>query len=99
MIKAFTVAASRAKSLYGENVKQLEKPIPVQVVQLDGKKIQFGIFQLNTLNLEGNDGIKNYWFSMPKVELYEECHYDKGRPALTKYNFDVFKMMNVFYSS
>ena len=99
ILKGFAVASSRAKSLYGDDVKKLEKPIVVQVVQLDGKRIQFGIFQLNTLDLSGLQGEKNFWFRKPEMELYEDCYYNDGRPALTAYNFDVFRLMNVFYSS
>jgi len=100
MLKGFAVAASRAQSLYGAKYDQvLEKPITVQVVQIDGKRIQFGIFQLNTLALDSSEGVKNYWFSNPSMELYNECLYRDGRPALTSYNFDVFRLMNVFYSS
>lgn len=99
MLKGFAVAASRAQSLYGSNVKELKKPIVVQVVHLDGKQIQFGIFQLNTLDLEGDDGLKNYWFSKPAFSLYDECCYNDGRPLLSSYNYDVFRLMNVFYSN
>jgi len=100
MLKGFAVAASRAQSLYGAEYDQvLEKPIVVQVVQIDGKRIQFGIFQLNTLALDNSEGVKNYWFINPPMELYNECCYREGRPALTSYNFDVFRLMNVFYSS
>lgn len=99
ILKAFAVAASRAQNLYGPNVKDLEKSIPIQVVQFDGKKVQFGIFQLNTLDLDATNGVRNFWFRMPAASLYKDCHYDKGRPALTNYNFDVFRMMNVFYCS
>lgn len=99
MTKAFAVASSRARSLYGDDVKDLEKPIVVQVVQLESQRIQFGVFQLNTLNLDGVEGTKNYWFRKPEMELYENCYYNEGRPALTSYNFDVFRLMNVFYSS
>lgn len=97
--KGFAVAASRAKSVYGDQVKDLDIPIVVQVVQLDSARIQFGIFQLNTLNMDGNEGTKNYWFRKPSMQLYEECYYNEGRPALTAYNFDVFRLMSVFYSS
>lgn len=99
MIKGFAVAASQAQRLYGRDVKVLDKPVVVQVVQLDGKRIQFGIFQLNTLALDSGDDVKNYWFTKPPLELYEDCCYRDGRPALTFYNFDVFRLMNVFYSS
>jgi hypothetical protein len=99
IIKGFAVASTRAKSLYGDDVKDLEKPIIVQVVQIDSKRIQFGVFQLNTLDLDSSSGTKNFWFRKPEMELYDECYYNEGRPALTSYNFDVFRLMNVFYSS
>lgn len=98
ILKAFAVAASRAQSLYGDDVKVLENPITVQVIQLESKKIQFGIFQLNTLDLNGQDGVKNYWCRKPEMYLYEDCYYNDGRPALVSYNFEVFRLMNVFYS-
>lgn len=99
IIKGFAVAAGRAQSLYGEDAKVLEKPIVVQVVQLDSKRIQFGVYQLNTLDLDGSSKVKNYWFSKPAMNLYEDCCYKDGRPSLSSYNFDVFKTMNVFYSN
>lgn len=99
IIKGFAVAASRARSLYGDDVKELEKPIVIQVVQLNSRRIQFGIFQLNTLDMNGTEGTKNFWFRKPTMDLYEDCYYNEGRPALTSYNFDVFRLMNVFYSS
>lgn len=98
ILKAFAIAASRAQSLYGAEVKELERPITVQVVQLDSKRIQFGIFQLNTLDLDSQDGVKNYWCRKPAMQLYDDCYYNNGRPALSSYNFDVFRLMNVFYS-
>ena len=73
MLKAFSVATTRAQSLYGMHAKTLEKPIVVQAVQFNGSKIQFGIFQLNTLDLNGNKGTKNYWFRKPEMELYQNC--------------------------
>lgn len=99
IMKGFTVAASRAKTIYGDNVKILQEPITVQVVQLDGKRIQFGIFQLNTLDLDEINGPTNYWFRKPEMLLYDECIYKEGRPLLTNYNFDVFKLMSIFYSN
>lgn len=80
-------------------MKELEKPIVVQVIQLESRRIQFGIFQLNTLDLNNEGGAKNFWFSKKEMNLYDECCYRDGRPALTSYNFDVFRMMNVFYSN
>ncbi|KAG5670349.1 hypothetical protein PVAND_000623 [Polypedilum vanderplanki] len=99
ILKGFAVATSRAHSLYGLDVKILQQPIAIQVVQLDGRKIQFGIFQLNTLDLDSKDGVKNFWFRKPDMFLYDECIYKDGRPLLSNYNFDIFKMMCVFYSN
>lgn len=99
MMKGFAAAASQAQSLHGPNVRDLEKPIVVQVVQIESNRIQFGIFQLNTLDLSSNDGLKNFWFSKTAMSLYDECCYSSGRPALKGYNFDVFRLLNVFYSN
>lgn len=99
ILKGFTVAASRAQNLYGASAKVLDSPIVVQVVQLDSKRIQFGMFQLNSLDFDSSDGVKNYWFSKPAMTIYEDCCYKDGRPSLSSYNFDVFRMMNVFYSN
>lgn len=99
LMKGFAVAASRAHSVYGEAVKVLKEPIAVQVVHMDGSQVQFGIFQLNTLDLDNKTGPKNIWFRLPMTNIYENCHYLQGRPALTNYNFDVFRLMSAFYAS
>lgn len=99
MLKGFAVAASRAKSLYGSNVKLLEKPIVVQVVHFDSRRVQFGIFQLNNLDMSDEENVKNYWFRKPEMLLFEDCCYKEGRPALGSYNFDVFRMMSTFYNN
>lgn len=80
-------------------MKTLDKPIVVQVIHLDGNRIQFGIYQLNTLDLNGTDGVKNYWFRKPEMKIYEDCYYNNGRPALHAYNFDVFRLMSIFYNN
>lgn len=99
LLKAFTVASARAKQLYGEAVEHLPKPIVVQSIQTDGKTFHFGVFQLNTLQLNGNDGTKNYWFHLPNVDLFTECGYKVGRPILDGYNKDCFRYFKAFYSN
>jgi large subunit ribosomal protein L37 len=99
MIKAFSTAAAKAQALYGADVKDLPKPIVVQCVQTNGQTFHFGVFQLNTMDLDGVDGTKNYWFTRPNINLYEECGYQVGRPVLEGYNADVMRLMNVFYRS
>ncbi|XP_055902588.1 39S ribosomal protein L37, mitochondrial [Eupeodes corollae] len=99
LMKAFTVASARAKQLYGDSVEQLPKPIVVQSIQTDGKTFHFGVFQLNTLQLNGSDGTKNYWFHLPNVDLFSECTYKVGRPILEGYNKDCFRYLKAFYSN
>lgn len=97
MVKAFAVAASSARSLYGENVTDLKTPIVVQSIQFNDAKIHFGVFQLNTLNLNGVNGMKNVWFNGPSLKLFSECLYRRARPELDEYNPDVFRYIYGFY--
>lgn len=93
------MAASKAHQIYGENVGKLDQPIVVQSVETDGKSFYFGVFELRTLNLSGNDAIQNRWFSIPKVNLFDECSYQSGRPTLVGYNDEVLKLLKTFYSN
>ncbi|XP_058452028.1 large ribosomal subunit protein mL37 [Malaya genurostris] len=101
LLKAFAVAAARARQLYGDNVKVLPRPITVQAIQTDSKWFQFGIFQLNTLDLTGTDMSenRNLWFRKPKMDLYSDCGYLVGKPSLRDYNKNVLKHFAVFYGS
>ncbi|XP_062555418.1 large ribosomal subunit protein mL37 [Armigeres subalbatus] len=100
MIKAFTVAAARARQLYGDDVKDLPAPITVQAVQTDSKWFHFSIFQLNTLELSSEEGKnRNLWFRKPRMDLFAECGYLVGKPSLVGYNRDVLRHMAVFYGS
>lgn len=119
MVKAFTVAASRARSLYGvrfllsktkylnsivkiefqKSVEDLEKPIVVQSIQLKEDSVQFGVFQLNTLNIDGVDGTKNVWYNGPTLQLFSDCMYKLGRPVMTGYNPEVFRHIYGFYKN
>lgn len=76
-----------------------DKPVVLQVMQLDGKRIQFGIFQLNTLDLNNENENRNFWFRKPIMHLYDECTYNQGRPMLSNYNFDVLKTFCVLYGN
>ncbi|KAJ8926022.1 hypothetical protein NQ315_009877 [Exocentrus adspersus] len=98
LLKAFTVCASYAKNQYGDEVKLLPKPVTVQAVQTDGCFFHFGVFQLNTLDLENGD-VKNVWYQTPLLNLFERCCYDLGRPTLEGYNSEVVKHLYAFYHS
>lgn len=99
IVKGFGVAACRAQSLYGKGVEHFEEPIVVQVVQFDNNRIQFGVFQLNTMNLNDSKGLKNFWFSKKPMQLYEDCCYNNGRPALLSYNGNILRLLIAFYNS
>ncbi|XP_062127244.1 large ribosomal subunit protein mL37 isoform X2 [Drosophila sulfurigaster albostrigata] len=100
LLKAFVVAASRAKQLGDVPANGvLQKPIVVQCIQTDGQEFHFGVLQLNTLNLSTDSATKNYWFHRPSVELFSECSYQTGRPYLGGYNSEAFRILNAFYNN
>lgn len=99
LLKAFTVAAASARARFGADVAELPQPIVVQSVQTDGRRFQFGTFQLNTLRLSADDvtAPKNVWYSGPAVPLFEACEYRVGQPVLIEYNRQVLRHLYAFY--
>ncbi|XP_058059130.1 large ribosomal subunit protein mL37 [Anopheles bellator] len=98
MVKAFTVAAARARQLYGDDVKALPHPITVQAVQTDSKTFHFSVYQLNTLDLSSTTE-RNMWFRKSPLDLYTQCGYVVGKPTLDGYNKDVLRLFAMFYSN
>ncbi|XP_049285905.1 39S ribosomal protein L37, mitochondrial [Anopheles funestus] len=98
MMKAFAVAAARARQLYGEDVKALPNPITVQAVQTDSKTFHFSVYQLNTLDLNSSTD-RNMWFRKAPFDLYSQCDYIVGKPTLDDYNKDVLRHFALFYSN
>nr|XP_046263713.1 39S ribosomal protein L37, mitochondrial [Scatophagus argus] len=79
---AFGNALARARMLYGnEPLQVLDHPITVQAVGSNGRIFQFMVFQLNTTDLSGDDGIKNQVWLEHDVELYD---FAKVRPLIKK---------------
>ncbi|XP_030259417.1 large ribosomal subunit protein mL37 [Sparus aurata] len=79
---AFGNALARAHSLYGTQPQSvLGRPITVQAVGTNGRLFQFLVFQLNTTDLSGDNGIKNQVWLDEDVELYD---YAKLRPLIKK---------------
>ncbi|XP_038650646.1 39S ribosomal protein L37, mitochondrial [Scyliorhinus canicula] len=77
----FANALARAKLLYGEEPKVLDNPITVQCIATNGRIFQFLVLQLNTTDLQSNDGVKNLiWFDQDQL-LYD---YAKCRPTIRK---------------
>lgn len=78
----FGNALARAHKLYGTEPKSvLERPITVQAVGTNGRIFQFLVFQLNTTDLSGDDGIKNQMWLEEDVDLYD---FAKVRPLIKK---------------
>ncbi|XP_018797863.1 PREDICTED: 39S ribosomal protein L37, mitochondrial [Bactrocera latifrons] len=98
MLKAFAVAAARAKQHYGNSgVEKLTRPIVVQSIQTDGRTFHFGVFQLNDLRIDDLRGAKNYWCHSCNLDLFEKFEYASGRPKLIGFNKDVLRYLYAFY--
>lgn len=68
----FGNALARAHRLYGARSEStLDQPITVQAVGTNGRIFQFMVFQLNTTDLTGDDGVKNQVWLDEDVELYD----------------------------
>lgn len=80
-----------------DDVETLPEPICVQCIQTDGRLFDFSVFQLNTMNLNGAEGIKNIWYQTEQMPLYTICAYDKGIPILEGYNPEIMKYLFAFY--
>ncbi|KAL1124261.1 hypothetical protein AAG570_002031, partial [Ranatra chinensis] len=99
LMKCFTFAAAQAKYNYGNDVVNPPKPVVVQCIHTDGRLFHFSVFQLNTLKEPGNDGVRNIFWSIPRIPLYETCAYVGGKPLLEGYNPDVFRYLAAFYNN
>ncbi|XP_076629516.1 mitochondrial ribosomal protein L37 [Colletes latitarsis] len=99
LMESFTAATVFARQKFGTNVKQLSEPVVIQCVQSDGQNFHFSVYQLNTLNIDGTDGVKNFWWSAPTIKLYEKAQYENGRACLEGYNDEVFKRFLAFYKN
>ncbi|XP_076600855.1 large ribosomal subunit protein mL37 [Chaetodon auriga] len=78
----FGNALARAHKLYGTQPQRvLDRPITLQAVGTNGRIFHFMVFQLNTTDLSGDDGIKNQVWLDKDVELYE---FAKVRPLIKK---------------
>lgn len=82
-------------TFFQPSVKDLPEPIVVQCVQTDGKMFHFSVLQLNSVDLSSN--LCNAYWSLPPINIYEECSYLKGVPTLEGYNPEVFKTLLALY--
>ncbi|XP_013389235.1 39S ribosomal protein L37, mitochondrial [Lingula anatina] len=87
---------TQAKKLYGEDVKVLPKPISVNCTHTNGIVFHFVNFQLNTLDFENQEGVKNIaWIDscrmyrkiLPKRAMLNKTEYKDYNPVA----FQMFK--------
>ncbi|PSN36555.1 hypothetical protein C0J52_09120 [Blattella germanica] len=99
LLKAFAVAGANARQRFGDDVKDLPEPITLQCVHTDGRLFHFAVFQLNTLDLDGTEGVRNILWTLPRMPLFGECQYEDGKPSLKDYNKEVFQHLLAFYAN
>jgi len=99
LVKGFLLALGQAKLTFGPDVKGvLPSPVTVNFVHTDGQKFHFSAFQLNTLDLDNPEGVKNiYWCEKQLDDLYGTCDYIKAVPTLDNYNPDVLRKFAAVY--
>ena len=95
----FLTALSQARLVYGSDVKgDLPQPVAVNFIHTDGSNFHFSVYQLNTLNLDEPNGIKNiFWHEEDISRLYDVCGYVKAVPELSGYNPEVFEKFAAMY--
>ncbi|XP_076018503.1 large ribosomal subunit protein mL37 [Genypterus blacodes] len=76
----FGNALARAHTLYGTQ-GVLDHPITVQAVGTNGRVFNFALFQLNTTDLSGDEGVKNQVWVDEDADLYE---FAKVRPFIKR---------------
>eukprot|EP00079_Xenopus_tropicalis_P008404 XP_002931477.1 PREDICTED: 39S ribosomal protein L37, mitochondrial [Xenopus tropicalis] len=70
---AYGSALAKARNLFGEDAKVLPEPILVQSIGTDGQHFHFLVFQLNTLDLVSEDGVKNIVWMDSDQSLYSSA--------------------------
>lgn len=101
----FGYASNEAKRKFGENVTILPEPINVQCVHMDFCKLNFLSLQLNTLNFQTSDGIKNLIWCDEDNVMFKKIlprpwlNEDLENPRYVDYNPNVFKKFLAFYAS
>lgn len=63
IMQCFGFAAQEARRLYGPTVKELPQPITLINVNMDWTTLNFLCFQLNTVDVSTDEGVKNFvWY-------------------------------------
>ncbi|CAG0886596.1 unnamed protein product [Darwinula stevensoni] len=75
----------------------LEEPLSLQCIHHNSQEFTFSCFQLNTLNIDGTEGIKNFYWTTPAMNIHDFCSYHDGRPVLKNYNPQVMQYFLAFF--
>ncbi|KAG0722911.1 39S ribosomal protein L37, mitochondrial [Chionoecetes opilio] len=96
LLYAFSHAAAYAKLVQKHSLGDLDKPITVQVVHINGPQYHLGVFQLNTLNLApsaADKPVRNLFWTQEWETLFDSCKFKAGRGVLEGYNPKVFSLL------
>jgi len=97
LIVAFATTLAQARMKYGPEIcGVLPEPIAVHFINTNGSKYHFSVFQLNTLDLNGD--IKNIFWHEPEMEnIFEQCDYISAIPTIEGYNHGVYNKLLAIY--
>ncbi|KAK3790081.1 hypothetical protein RRG08_020062, partial [Elysia crispata] len=73
--------AALARNKFGDDVRLLPEPICIQHVMVEETQIFFAFFQLNTLDLSSDTGIKNLVWTGPVSQMFEKI---MGQPWMPR---------------
>ncbi|XP_059139870.1 large ribosomal subunit protein mL37-like [Physella acuta] len=99
----YTAALARRK--YGEDVKILPEPITIQHVAIQDSWLLYTFFQLNTLDFDSDDGIKNLVWTAPQADLFKILRRQPWMPRIMRkdryidYNPTAFDQFLAVYMS
>ncbi|CAD5234118.1 unnamed protein product [Bursaphelenchus xylophilus] len=86
---AFTLAL--AQSQRNGLQKELKTPIVGKAIQLDRGNVDLVVVQLNNLDLNNTEGVKNMVWLEKALPLYEPTRHDQNLEKLANVNVDTFK--------
>ena len=87
-------------SSFQNDVKQLPNPVSTQLLLFDGHgRFQFCVYQLNTLDINTEDGIKNIIWMDPLERLFDVKATKDTLPELEDYNPQIIQKFLAMYSS
>ncbi|KAK9509844.1 hypothetical protein O3M35_004747 [Rhynocoris fuscipes] len=99
LMKCYAIAIAEARNHYGKDVEDLPEPLTIQCIQTDSKQFYFSIFQLNTTRSSEETNIRNAYWILPALSLFDQCDYIEGIPKLVNYNPQVFHTLLSFYQN